>query len=347
MGATWVDFKQIKADVGIEQVLARYGVHLRLMSRTEWRGRCPLPMHASSRSRDSFAVNLARNVWSCRSQSCTQARGGRAGGNILDLVALMEGCSIRDAALRLQGWCSVLPPRTVIPLTDTRPEPNAPLRFSLQHIDGRHPYLAGRGLAWATIRAFGLGLYRGRGFLSGRIVIPIHNERGELVAYIGRAPDDVMPKYRLPKGFRKSLVLFNLHRARATNVRDVVVVEGFFDTFSIHQAGYPAVVALMGSTLSPYQADLLSAHFDRVLLMLDSDDAGRQGIATIAPALAWRMPVSVIELENGRQPDQLTPGEIRRLLSASRWLQKTGDACDDPERIELGGQQQAETANAD
>lgn len=349
MAATWVDFKQIKADVGIEQVLARYGVRLRSMSRTEWRGRCPLPMHHSSRSRDSFMVNLARNVWSCHSQSCTQARGGRAGGNVLDLVALMDGCSIREAAIRLQGWRGFLPPRTVMPSADRRPEPNAPLRFTLQHIDATHPYLAARGLTRATIRAFGVGLYRGRGFLSGRIVIPIHNEQGELIAYIGRAPDDAIPKYRFPKGFRKSLVLFNLHRACAAQARDVIVVEGFFDTFAVHQAGYPAVVSLMGSTLSPYQADLLSAHFNRVLLMLDSDDAGRHGIATIAPALAARMPVSVIELETGRQPDELTPGEIRRLLSASQCLQKTGDARgdDDPERIELGGQQHTETANGD
>ena len=105
MATTWVDFKQIKADVAIEHVLAHYGVHLRQITATDLRGRCPLPMHTSSRSRDSFAVNLARNVWSCRSQSCIQARGGRVGGNILDLVGLMEGCALREAALRLQEWC--------------------------------------------------------------------------------------------------------------------------------------------------------------------------------------------------------------------------------------------------
>ena len=76
MATTWVDFKQLKADVAIEQVLAHYGVHLRRIGATELRGRCPLPTHTSSRSRDSFAVNIARNVWSCRSLSCMQARGG-------------------------------------------------------------------------------------------------------------------------------------------------------------------------------------------------------------------------------------------------------------------------------
>jgi DNA primase len=53
------------------------------------------------------------------------------------------------------------------------------------------------------------------------------------------------------------------------------VVEGFFDTLAVHQAGYPMVVGLMGSALSRHQADLLATHFDRDLLMLDSDEAGR------------------------------------------------------------------------
>jgi DNA primase len=95
----------------------------------------------------------------------------------------------------------------------------------------------------------------------------------------------------------------------------VIVVEGFFDALAVHQGGYPAVVALMGSTLSRRQADLLCAHFDRVQLMLDGDAAGRQGATTIAQTLAPCMDVAVIALEDGRQPDQLPSGEIRRLVS--------------------------------
>lgn len=219
MATTWVSFKQIKADVAIEQVLQRYGVRLRRIG-GELRGSCPLPTHTSRRSRDSFSVSVSRNVWSCRSQSCMQARGGKAGGNILDLVALMEGCSLRDAALRLQDWSGTIPPRRQVPLDDAATStPNAPLRFTLQHVDPRHPYLASRGLAAETIRTFGVGFYRGSGFLRGRIVIPIHDEHGALIAYAGRAIDGHEPKYRFPTGFRKSLVLFNLHRVLKTGAR--------------------------------------------------------------------------------------------------------------------------------
>jgi DNA primase len=316
MVTTWVDFKQLKADVAIEQVVAHYGVRLRRVGGTELRGRCPLPTHSSPRSRDSFAVNVARNVWSCRSLSCMQTRGGRPGGNILDFVALMERCSIRQAALRLQQWSGAAPERFIVP-REARPEPvaseNPPLRFALQYIDATHPYLKSRGVTLQTARTFGLGLYTGKGLLRGRIVIPIHNAAGELIAYAGRVIDDREPKYRFPAGFRKSLVLFNLHRVIVTHARTVIVVEGFFDTMAVHQAGYP-VVGLMGSTLSQHQAELLVSHFDEVKLMLDGDAAGRQGAAAIMGALATRLPVAGIPLRDDVQPDQLTSREIQHLL---------------------------------
>jgi DNA primase len=319
MATTWVDFKQLKADVTIEQVFTHYDVHLRRIGATELRGRCPLPTHTSSRSRDSFAVNIARNVWSCRSMSCIQARGGRPGGNTLDFVALMEGCSIRDAALRLQNWAGAAPDRFIVPPA-SRADPvaseNPPLRFVLQYVDAMHPYLASRGLTPHTVRTFGLGLYTGKGLLRGRIVIPIHNACGELIAYAGRAINGEEPKYRFPAGFRKSLVLFNLHRALATGARAAIVVEGFFDTLAVHQAGYPAVVGLMGSTLSRYQTDLLTTHFDRVVLMLDGDEAGRLGAMNIAQTLGVKMSVSAISLEDGRQPDQLPSREIQGIMGS-------------------------------
>jgi len=317
MATTWVDFKQLKADVAIEEVLAHYGVHLRRIGATELRGRCPLPMHTSSRSRDSFAVSIARNVWTCRSLSCTQARGGRPGGNVLDLVAFMEGCSIRDAALRLHDWSGAAPERFIVPRT-SRPDPvaseNPPLRFALQYIDATHPYLTSRGVTRESIRTFGLGLYTGRGLLRGRIVIPIHDASGELIAYAGRSIDGQEPKYRFPAGFRKSLVLFNLRRAIATKARTVIVVEGFFDAIAVHQAGYPAV-GLMGSTLSRPQAELLVSRFDHAVLMLDGDDAGRKGTAATHVLLKERMSVTAISLDDGTQPDQLAIDQLGHLLS--------------------------------
>ncbi len=77
-------------------------------------------------------------------------------------------------------------------------EPNRPLGFALQRIDTRHPYLAQRGISPATARLFGVGMYGGNGFLAGRCVIPIRDEKSQLVAYVGRAVNGEEPKYRFP-----------------------------------------------------------------------------------------------------------------------------------------------------
>jgi DNA primase len=151
--------------------------------------------------------------------------------------------------------------------------------------------------------------------MADRIVIPICNRQGQIVAYAGRAINEQLPKYKLPKGFRKGRELFNVHRAAATAMPTAIVVEGYFDCMRVHQAGLPNVVALMGSSLSAHQEELLLKHFQRVLLFLDGDQAGRQGSDVIARRLASRCIVQPILLPNGVQPDHLPPAEIRQLCN--------------------------------
>ena len=69
-----------------------------------------------------------------------------------------------------------------------------------------------RGIKEEIAKVFGVGFFPGRGQMSGRLVIPIHNEKGDLVAYAGRVIDNADPKYKLPNGFKKSAVLWNLFR---------------------------------------------------------------------------------------------------------------------------------------
>lgn len=316
MPAPQADFKSLKQRIPIDHVLARYGVKLRRVGPHTLYGRCPLPTHTSRQSRQSFSVNLSLQVWSCHSVSCVAARDGRIGGHVIDLVAIMERCGLREAGLRLQDWFSV---RTSYPvvvrpaLASSAVEPNRPLGFALQGIDTRHPYLTQRGISPATARLFGVGMYRGTGFLAGRCVIPIRDEKGQLVAYVGRAVNGEEPKYRFPAGFRKSQVLFNLDRAMQTSGNHVIVVEGFFDALKVHQAGHP-VVALMGASFSQRQSELLLSHFTSVTLMLDGDESGRRATEVIAQLLKPKVSVSKVELPNGVQPDQLSSAEINVLV---------------------------------
>jgi DNA primase len=306
----------------METVLANYGIRLHRLDSEYLRGRCPLPAHTSKGSRQSFIVNMQKNAWACHSDSCVAARGGRIGGNVLDFVSAMENCSIREAALKLQDCFIVVPPlrpskcparqpaEATAPLTAG--ENNKPLPFTLRQIDPSHPYLAERGITAETVHHFGIGYNRGAGSMAGRIVIPIHDENGLLVAYAGRAVDKTQPKYSFPARFRKSLVLFNLHRA-ATAGKSVVVVEGFFDCFKVQQAGLPCVVALMGCSLSLRQEDLLRERFQEVVLFLDGDHAGRTAAITIAKRLVSKVSTRLVEIPSGNQPDELSADQIRCL----------------------------------
>ena len=318
MPAEWVDFKGVKARVSMETILSHYDVRLRRVGADRFRGKCPLPTHSSARSNDSFSASFTRNAWCCQSASCIAYRSGRVGGDVLDFVAEMERCSIREAAFRLQHSLAETPsPRPTSTNKEQLPDTteNRPLSFTLCNIDHQHPYVATRGLSEHTARYFGVGYYNGSGFLRGRVVIPIHNESGELVAYSGRAIDQTEPKYRLPAGFHKSHLLFNLHRAIRKAERTLIVVEGFFDTFKIHQAGYHNVAALMGSKLSLRQAHLIETYFGQAILMLDADEAGKAASAAAATALCSILAVQIVELALGTQPDQLTSEEIKQLLA--------------------------------
>src|SRR5205814_129506 len=109
---------------------------------------------------------------------------------------------------------------------------NEPLGFALNHLDSKHSYLSNRGLSEETISTFGIGFCE-KGSMAGRVAIPIENQSGKLVAYAGRWPGDPpenQSKYRFPKDFRKSLEVYNYHRAaNADPEMPLVVVEGFFD----------------------------------------------------------------------------------------------------------------------
>ena len=97
-----------------------------------------------------------------------------------------------------------------------------------------------------------------------------------------------------------------------------IVVEGFFDCLRVHQAGYPNVVALLGVSLSQVQEQLLLERFPRLVLMLDGDETGRRASQQLATRLKGKVSLSVVEVPNGRQPDQLSREEMESLLFKTR-----------------------------
>lgn len=333
-----IDFKVVKAAVSMEQVLQHYGL-LDGLKRSGDSLTGPCPIHKGT-NKTQFRVSISKNCWNCFSEC-------KHGGNVLDFVAKMENVSIQKAAVKMAEWFNLdaelessddddppqresrKPPTAPPPESNSSREPlakveeigsNKPLGFTLQHLDTSHAYLAERGLTPETIAEFGLG-YCAKGSMSGRIVIPIQNGSGELVAYSGRWPGEPtkeQPKYKLPAGFKKSAELFNLHRAiREPAHRPLAVVEGFFGPMWLYQHQVRKVVGLMGSIMSPAQEELIIQHTtpeSMVLLMFDEDDAGRFGREQAMLRLCERRYVRVFKFaEEGQQPENLTPEQVQEL----------------------------------
>lgn len=320
----WVDFRLVKSAVSFRQVLDRYQVDWLRKSGSELRGKCPIHQGEGERT---FHVNLEKGAFNCF--SC------RARGNVLDFVAAMERCSVRDAALKLRDWFGVASDAHPSPTPTARQgsataksnpahasdndQINPPLAFQLR-VDPTHDYGKKRGITSEKLEEIGAGLCLSKGMFAGRFVIPLHDEQGRLVGYVGRSLSDGEPKYLFPsreKGFYKSHLVFNLHRVikRVAADEPVVVVEGFFDCLKVEQAGFPCV-ALLGASLSDVQEELLVSHFNRLVLLFDGDDAGRSGAADALVRLARKAFVRVIDLADGQQPDSLAREQLQELLRA-------------------------------
>ena len=270
-------------------------------------GKCPL--HGGSNP-NQFSVSLSKNIFKCFSGHCG------AKGNVLDFVATKEGISVREAGLKMQNWFSVKAEKPEKGPKQDEPEGrqeikrNHPLSFELKGLDPDHPYLEERGLSPETIADFGIGFYAGKGILKDRIVIPIHSEFGEILAYAGRVVDDSTiteetPRYKIPGTFHKELELFNLHRVLKAGDR-ATLVEGFFDVMNLHELGIQDGIGLMGSFLSPEQEEIIVEHFNYVTVMMEGNEAGRTVQEDALNRFSRRIFVRVRELPEGMEPDRLT-----------------------------------------
>ncbi len=333
----FIDFKAVKAAITMEQVLEHYGL-MHQFKRSGDRLSGPCPIHKGS-SPNQFSVSIEKNVWNCFSEC-------KHGGNVLDFIAKMEDVSILAAANKAIEWFH-LDPEAVSADTEQESEeparngeaprpkpaakpipiqengaPNKPLQFRLDKLQREHPYLIKeRGLTLETIVDFGVG-FCAKGMMADRIAIPIHNPEGQVVAYAGRfpgEPSEDTPKYKLPQGFRKSLELFNIDRAAKEPPEvTMVVVEGFFGCMKLHQHGCRRVVALMGSTMSAAQEELIKKHTDsrsQVIVMLDEDEAGQAGREDIATRLSKFCFVKVhIFGKEGQQPEDLSLDDVNEIF---------------------------------
>jgi DNA primase len=331
----FVDFRDIRSRITIEQVLQHYNL-LATFKRIGHLLIGPCPIHKGTNNKQ-FHVDLEKNVWTCFSEC-------KHDGNALDFIAKMEGVPIHTAALKACEWF-VIPLEEVtadevlqeertraipMPLANNQEpsplerEPNPVLQFRLEELQREHPYLTQeRGLTLDTIREFGIGYFSGnRGMMAGQIVIPIHNVQGELVAYVGRFPGEPAedtPKYRIPPNFKMSQEVFNLNRAiKESADTPLVIVQGFFDCMKLHQNGCRKVVAFMDNSMSATQEELIRTHTNKnslVIVMLNENQAGQIGRENIAGRLVKSVFVKTHVFDHeDQQPEHLSAEEVSALM---------------------------------
>ena len=202
-------------------------------------------------------------------------------------------------------------------------------------------YWRGRGLSDSTIRRFGLGYapddfgalrrhLRSKGYTEeemlasglqkrsekgnvydvfrGRVMTPIFDLRGNVIAFGGRVLGDEKPKYiNSPETlvYKKSKAMFALNIAKKSTSRRYILCEGYMDVISLHQAGFDTAVAACGTALTADQVRLLSEYADEVVLCYDSDEAGQKATARSLGLFAESpVKVSVLNIPGAKDPDE-------------------------------------------
>ncbi len=247
-------------------------------------------------------------------------------------------------------------------------------------------YLSGRGLTGETIAGFRLGwapdsrqalkaalTARGHGeaalieagltrrpddgresydTLRGRVVFPILDRRGRVIAFGGRALGDGQPKYLNSPDtplFHKGQVLYGLSHAveGARKTGELIVTEGYMDVIALHQAGFETAVAPLGTALTEAQIELMWRVAAEPVLCFDGDEAGQRAASRAAervlPILKPGHSLRFATLPSGTDPDSLIrdggAAAMREVLGRARplgavvWEMETvGRAADTPER---------------
>lgn len=219
-------------------------------------------------------------------------------------------------------------------------------------------YLRGRGLDPGTIRHFGLGYapesgyglvnhLRKKGYrpeeltqsdmarvsqrgnlydrYRGRVMFPIFDLRGNVVAFGGRILTDEKPKYINTSDtpvYHKSSGLFALNFAKNTGSRQLILAEGYMDVIALHRAGFKNAIASLGTSLTEEQARIIKRYADEAVICYDSDQAGRKATGRAIPILkAAGLRVKVVTVPGGKDPDEFMknygkdgPERFRQLL---------------------------------
>lgn len=174
-------------------------------------------------------------------------------------------------------------------------------------------YLKGKGFTDSELVAANLAVQRrnGNGIydrFTNRVMFPIIDLRGNVIAFGGRIMTNEKPKYLNTSDtpvFKKSANLFSLNNAKNSGTRTLILCEGYMDVIAVNQAGFSNAVATLGTALTSEQAVLMKRYADEVIICYDADEAGQKATARAIPILRNSgLVVRVLTIPSGKDPDE-------------------------------------------
>ena len=206
-------------------------------------------------------------------------------------------------------------------------------------------YFLKRGLSINTIRRFGLGYapndwrelinhLKSKGFTEhelvlanlarrsdkngranyydnfrNRVMFPIIDLRGNVIAFGGRVMDDSKPKYINTSDtlvYKKSNGVFAMNLAKNNNDNKFILVEGYMDVIALHQAGFTNAIACLGTAFTNEQANLLSRYAEEIIICYDNDEAGKTATQRALGVLGKTgLKLRVVRMEGGKDADEI------------------------------------------
>ena len=145
-------------------------------------------------------------------------------------------------------------------------------------------------------------------YFRNRVMFPIVDLKGSVIAFGGRVLDDSKPKYLNTNDtpvFNKGRNLFSLNFAKNSSSTTFILAEGYMDVISIHQAGFANVVATLGTAITPEQARLIAQYAKEVVISYDSDGAGQAATQRALNHFAdVGLPARILKMEGAKDPDE-------------------------------------------
>lgn len=214
------------------------------------------------------------------------------------------------------------------------------LGFAPDRWDGLLRHLKSMGFTEAELIAANLAKKTQKGnvidVFRNRVMFPIIDLRGSVIAFGGRVLDDSKPKYVNTSDtlvYKKSQGVFALNFAKRGTGKTLILCEGYMDVIAYHQAGFTNAVAGLGTAFTPEQAKLLSKYGEEIILSYDSDEAGQKAARKAVKILsATPVRIKVARLQGGKDPDEILKKygkeKMREILS-----QAVGEIDFDLQRI--------------